>query len=325
MKRRYAGDDALVSIGLPVHNGESTVATAVRSVLDQQHERLELVISDNASSDGTEEICRDFAGSDGRVRYRRQPENIGLLGNFDYVLAHARGEYFKWLGDDDWMSPSYINRTVAVLAGDPSTLLVTTQQSFLDLDGSVATSAYDAARLRSHRPVERFEEMLRLLNESHLLLDPLYGLMRRPQITAIPRVRMLHEDEILAAKLALAGRFGHVEDVLSYRRFKPFSRRVVMAQRLGVPAWQARMATTLQCRELFRAVADAELTPAERRQADAAILRFYLERQARTIAHRSRKLLRMASGHRAPPSTSGDGFDGGQTPSAGRAVASRTN
>jgi hypothetical protein len=146
--------------------------------------------------------------------------------------------------------------------------------------------------------------MLRLLNQSHLLLDPLYGLMRRSQIAAIPRVRMLHEDELLASKLALAGRFGHVDEVLSYRRFKPFSRRSVMADRLGVPAWQARMATTLLCRELFRAVGDAELTSPERRQADAAVVRFYLERQRKTIAHRSRKIVRLASGRKPAPAAS---------------------
>ncbi len=71
----------LVSIGLPVRNGEKHVEKVVRSVLGQDHEYIELVISDNASTDGTEEICRELARSDQRIAYFRQPENIGLINN----------------------------------------------------------------------------------------------------------------------------------------------------------------------------------------------------------------------------------------------------
>ncbi len=113
-----AAPEPLVSIGLPVRNGERYVGEAVRSVLDQQYDRLELVISDNASDDGTEEICRQFARSDPRVRYHRQPQNIGLVPNFNAVLHLARGTYFKWIGDDDWLTPTYVTRCVEVLDDD---------------------------------------------------------------------------------------------------------------------------------------------------------------------------------------------------------------
>ena len=81
----------LVSIGLPVRNGERQIAETVRSVLDQRADRFELVISDNASTDSTEEICRQFARSDARIRYHRQPQNIGLVPNFNSVLQVDRG------------------------------------------------------------------------------------------------------------------------------------------------------------------------------------------------------------------------------------------
>ena len=110
--------------------------------------------------------------------------------------------------------------------------------------------------------------MLRLLNESHLLLDPLYGMMRRARVARLPRPVMLFEDQIFAARLALAGPFGHLDQVLSYRRSKPFPRLPATARRLGVPPWQAKVATTLQCRELLAAVREAELGPGERRQAE---------------------------------------------------------
>jgi glycosyltransferase involved in cell wall biosynthesis len=282
--------EPLVSIGLPVRNGERYLAEAVRSVLDQTYGRIELVISDNASDDGTEEICRQFARSDARIRYHRQPQNIGLVPNFNAVLHLAEGTYLKWMGDDDWLTPTYVSRCVEVLDDDTTLILVTTRQAHVDSGGAVASAAYDGGPMRSARPVERFTEMIRLLNESHLLLDPLYGMLRRGRIVRVPRPIMLFEDQIFAARLALAGPFGHLDQVLSYRRSRPFPPLVVTARRLGVPPWQARMATTLQCRELVAAVRELDLSPRERRQASAAVTRMFLRRKRLTATHRSRKL-----------------------------------
>jgi glycosyltransferase involved in cell wall biosynthesis len=283
----------LVSIGLPVRNGEQHLVEAARSVLDQDYDRLELLISDNASEDGTEEICRQLARADTRVRYHRHPRDIGLVPNFNSVLHHARGTYFKWMGDDDRLAPTYVSRCAKVLDDDPELILVTTQQSHVGAGGTVESASYDGTRLRSARPVERFTELLRLLNESRLLLDPLYGMVRRAPVAQVPRPIMLFEDQIFAARLALAGPFGHVGEVLSFRRAKPFPRLAVTARRIGVPPWQASLATTLQCRELLAAVGEAHLGPRERRQAQDAIARLYLRRQWLTVAHRSRKLVRL--------------------------------
>lgn len=288
--------DTLVSIGLPVRNGEQFLADVVRSVLDQDHSHLELVISDNASNDGTEEICHEFARSDPRVRYYRQPENIGLLNNFTRVQELAGGTYFKWIGDDDWIDPTYVSRCVAVLSEDAAQVLVTTQQAYMGTDGAQQTARYEGCCMRSARPVERFTEMLRLLNESHLLLDPLYGLMRRVRVAEIPRVNMLREDETFAAKLALVGPFGHIPEILSHRRTRPFTRLPQLAVRLGVPAWHARVATALQCRELLKCVREADLSTEERRQARIAVARLYFRRQQRTAVRRSRKLIALTTG-----------------------------
>lgn len=286
--------EPLVSIGLPVRNGERTLDTAVRSVLAQDYDRIELVISDNASDDGTEEVCRQFARSDPRIRYIRQPHDIGLVPNFNAVLHAARGTYFRWIGDDDWLTPGYVSRCAAVLAADPELVLVTTQQAHVEPDGSVETAPYDGTALRSSEPVERFGEMLRLLNESRLELDPLYGMLRRTTVARLPRPIMLFEDQVLAARLALAGPFAHVGDVLSYRRSRPFPRLRATARRLGVPPWHASVATALQCRELVSAVREAGLGPAERRQAHAAIARLFVRRQRTTAAHRLRKVAAIA-------------------------------
>lgn len=289
----------LVSICLPVRNGEEFLAETAKSVLAQDHERLELVISDNASEDGTEEICRGLARSDRRVHYHRQPRDIGLLNNFTEVRRLAKGEFFKWIGDDDWLAPAYLSRCLAAFTEDPQLVLVTTQQRYVSADGMSRTLPYHQTELRSPQPDVRFAEMLRLLNESHLLLDPLYGLMRLGVARRVPRRNMLREDETFAAAMALAGPFGHVSEILARRRTRPFTRLPILAKRLDVPRWHARIATALQCRALLHAVEQAELDPEQRRRARAAVARLYLRRHLRTTISRGRKLTARLAGNTA--------------------------
>jgi glycosyltransferase involved in cell wall biosynthesis len=114
----------LVSVGLPTFNRAATLERAIASVLAQDYPDLELVISDNASTDGTAALCGKFAQSDGRVRYFAQPENRGATANFVEVLRRARGELFMWLGDDDRLDPSYVRLCAAALRADPALSLV---------------------------------------------------------------------------------------------------------------------------------------------------------------------------------------------------------
>lgn len=281
--------DPLVSICLPVRNGEKRLEPAVRSVLAQDHADLELVISDNASTDGTEELCRELARADSRIAYHRQAENIGLLNNFVAATGLARGTFMRWIGDDDWLAPTYVSRCLAVFAADERLVLVTTQIDYSGGGEAHETASYSGTALRSDDPVERFAEWLRLLNQSYLLLDPLCGVVRRAAVASVPRRNMLREDQIFAARLALAGPWGHVPAVLARRGWKDET-RTALARRLGVPVWQARVATALQCRELLRLVGDADLEPAARRRAQAAVLRLYVGRHRRNLANRSRRV-----------------------------------
>jgi hypothetical protein len=175
----------------------------------------------------------------------------------------------------------------------PQLLLVTTQVAYTGPGGEVQTASYDGTALRSSDPVERFAEMLRLLNESRLLIDPLYGLMRREPVAEMPRRNMLREDEVFAARLALAGPWGHVMEVLAYRGWRQ-EKAGSVARRLDVPAWQLHLVTTLLCRELLRWLTVSNLSGEQRRRARAAVYRLYLRRQQRTAEHRARKLARMA-------------------------------
>jgi glycosyltransferase involved in cell wall biosynthesis len=108
-----------VSIGLPVYNGAATVGRAIVTLLAQTFADFELVISDNGSTDGTEEICRDFARGDPRSRYVRHAKNRGPAANFSFVLAEARARYFMWAAADDWWHPDFLAANLALLEADP--------------------------------------------------------------------------------------------------------------------------------------------------------------------------------------------------------------
>jgi glycosyltransferase involved in cell wall biosynthesis len=284
--------EPLVSIGLPVRNGADTLANTVASILAQDHARLEVVISDNASTDGTEEVCRELARGDERIAYHRQSENIGLLPNFVATIRLARGEYFRWLGDDDWLAPDAISRSVQAFAADERLVLVTSSVEYIGADGSTSSGAYEGSALGDADPVVRFQEWLHLLNESHLLLDPLYGMVRRAPVAPFARRPMLGEDEVFAARLSLLGPWAHLPQVL-VRRHRGDERAADIGRRLGLPGWHPRVALALQSRELLRLVREAGLTPAQRRRADAAVAGWYVRRQGRTAVRRTRKLARL--------------------------------
>ena len=107
-----AADGPKVSIGMPVYNGEAFIREALDSLLAQTFTDFELIISDNASTDGTEAICREYAAKDERIRYLRQAENRGAPANFQCVLDEAVGEYFMWAAADDWWEKTFIQTTL---------------------------------------------------------------------------------------------------------------------------------------------------------------------------------------------------------------------
>jgi glycosyltransferase involved in cell wall biosynthesis len=287
------GENPLVSVGLPVRNGAATIADVAASVLAQKYGDVELIISDNASTDDTETVCRDLARADARVRYQRQPENIGLLNNFIATIQAARGTYFRWISDSDRIDPGYVQACLDVFTADPRLILVSTGVAYLTEDGQTSSEEYAGTGLGSDDPADRAVEMLRMLTVSYRQLDPLYGMMRRETVVAIPRRNMLREDEIFAVKLALRGPWAHVPEVLALREWRA-GNTTSMARLLAVPAWQAHFANTLQVAELLRVVRGAELTPEQQRRVRGAVYRMYGIRQRWMVTHRSRKLLRLA-------------------------------
>lgn len=285
--------NALVSVGLPVRNGASRIERVVKSVLAQDHENLELVICDNASTDETEDVCRDLAARDRRIAYHRHAVNVGLLNNFIGAIRLATGTFFRWVGDDDWLAPNCISRGLEKFGADDRLILVTNQVEYIGPDGLMQTAVYDGTALGSDDAVTRFTEMLSLLTQSYLVIDPLYGLFRREMAVHIERRNMLREDQVFAIKLALAAPWGHVPEVLLRRNWS-FERPSSLARKLGVPSWQARIETLLKCREMLRWLDECDLDEKQRSKARRAVAQMYVRSKQAAMIRLRHKMLSIA-------------------------------
>jgi glycosyltransferase involved in cell wall biosynthesis len=205
----------LVTIGLPVHNGARFLSQAIESMAAQTLGDFELIISDNASTDRTAEICLDHAARDARVRYIRQPVNLGAPRNWNFVALQGRGPYFKWASANDFCDPRMLEKCVAVLDADPSVVLCHGRTCIVDEDTSEQRPfAHDFAATQS-QPSQRFKTVRR----SIVLNNAQNGVMRLDVLrrTSLDRPYP-HGDLVLMAELALYGRFVLLPEILFYRR-----------------------------------------------------------------------------------------------------------
>jgi len=210
----------LVTVGLPVYNGARYLRGAIESLLAQSYATLEVVISDNASTDDTEAICRSFAERDSRVRYERQPENRGAVWNFNRVAALARGEYFMWAAFDDLRHPECVERSVAAMRANPTAALCCSAVALIDETGQPVPEGGFVTTGR--RPVGATpRERLRALARQTYWYD-FYGLM---PIRALRRTRGCRDvwgfDVVLLLELLLQGDvIALPEPLFLYRHFQ---------------------------------------------------------------------------------------------------------
>ena len=126
-----------VTIGVPVWNGAQHLEDCLDSLLAQTYDDIEIVISDNASTDRTSEICRVYCARDARVSYHRHVHNIGAAANYNFLVRQGKGELFKWAAHDDVCAPVLVERCVATLDASPSDVLAFTQTTFVDSTSTV--------------------------------------------------------------------------------------------------------------------------------------------------------------------------------------------
>lgn len=219
LENASAAVEPLVSFGVPVRNGEKFLPRLFDSLIAQDFTNFEVIIGDNLSDDSTEEICRDYARRDLRIKYFRHPENLGQCGNFNRVFELSQGKYFRWIGDDDWIEPSYTSKCVDFLEHNPHFSAVTTEQNHVFDDGSEYYKEYRGERVDSPHAHARFRRMLWFMTADYGFIDPMYTLYRRDAILKTHGMQLIPaQDQVLAVELSLVGRFGHIPELLAHRR-----------------------------------------------------------------------------------------------------------
>lgn len=222
MSGSISGQAPAVSIGLPVRNGAGFLADAIESILAQDFADFELIVSDNASDDATPEICRRYA-SDPRLRYHRQPHDIGGGPNFDFVFRRSRGRYFHWCGHDDIHEPGWLSACVAALEAAPEAVGVHTRSIYFNDgrgDGRVWYRDYsDFFDLRDPDPLQRWRKAV-----LHPDVEPsaIFGLYRRE---ALARTHLIApyrgSDVVLLRVLSLYGQIHAIDGPRLWRGNPP--------------------------------------------------------------------------------------------------------
>jgi glycosyltransferase involved in cell wall biosynthesis len=188
-----------LTVLIPTYNRATMLPRAIDSVLGQSYRDFRLLISDNASTDGTQAICERYAVDDERVSYRRQAENLGPIANFNSLLARVETELLVMLADDDWFDLDYFERAIAMLDADPTLAIVTGLNHY---ESDTTPDPRPATELRSSSPELRVMRYLRHSWSNHAF----YGVMRmsaaRP---ALPLLNVLGADWVFVAAVAFAG------------------------------------------------------------------------------------------------------------------------
>lgn len=305
----------LLTVGLPVFNGQAYLAQALDSLLGQSFTDFQLVVSDNASTDATAELCLAYARRDPRILYTRTDRNIGAGPNFNRVFAFCRSPYFKWAAHDDMLEPTWLERCVEALEGDAGLVLAHTAVRLVDEAGRPLPEQPDGKVLDGHgrrhhdrepshlaegpSPPRRFAEVLRRMN----WCTAVFGVIRAEALDRTHLHGSYYEaDRVLLAELALLGRFRQRDEPLFLKRCHPgvsvlkgFAEQARMIDprlRPGPPGWRLR-------RGYVAALSVGTLTPLQRVACTLTVARVSLRNP---LTHRLVAALRRPQASLARPS-----------------------
>lgn len=237
----------LVSIGIPTYQRAGTLIRALDSALAQSYSPVEVLVFDNASDDGTEELCRAVSARDPRVRYVRHERNIGPTANFNALFAACRGEYVLMLADDDWLDADYVAACVTALRDEPTMALVGGLARYLR-DGAYAHDevAHDHCQAD---PAARVRSYLATVRDNGIF----YGVVPRAVLRqASPLPNVLGNDWLHVARIAVQGRVRTLDDVHVHRALGGTSVDVgSILGTFGRADWQARIPQVVIAWELL--------------------------------------------------------------------------
>ena len=278
------GSGPRVVVGVPVYNGENYLDEALTALRTQTLAEIAVVVSDNASTDGTADLAKHHVAEDERITVIHQPRNVGAAPNYNATYTAAPpSDYFCWLAHDDLPRPEYLAACVVALDADPAAVLAFARTVHIDESGDEVSHAPARPALASADPATRLADAIDHNNTNH----PIFGVIRR---TALDRTG-LHgsytgSDRTLVAELAMLGRFIEVpEELFAVREHPGRSVRAKTSKnrhtreawfdasragRIVFPRWR-------RLRGYARAIARAPLSSAERRRSYAVIGRWLLD------------------------------------------------
>ena len=211
-----ADSKPLVSIGMPVYNGERHIRQALDSLLAQDYENSELIISDNASTDRTQEICMEYAGRDKRVRYYRNQTNMGIVWNFNRVFELSSGEYFMWAAHDDYWDPRYIRLCLEAFDISKDIVLAAAQFELIDPETEEVILTNNGFSTIGLSAVEKFRF---IGSQNSNIAGIIYGIHRRSAVRKVMPLRKVPAPDILfLAELSFQGEFATVPEILMFER-----------------------------------------------------------------------------------------------------------
>lgn len=208
------GDEPLVSIGMPIYNGADFLRCALESLLAQDYDNFELIISDNHSTDSTQEICLDYLARDNRIRYQRNNTNIGAINNFNRVFELSQGEYFMWAAHDDVREPNYISACLETLEMSANVILCCSN-TILEENGKCRELKEDFSTVGMSQN-KRFRKILWSNSCSSI-----YGLIRSSVLRKTKLFKNTASfDNLLLAELSLLGEFCQLPLFLFNRKIR---------------------------------------------------------------------------------------------------------
>jgi len=256
-----------VSIGMPVFNGEKYLCESIESILNQRYVDFRLIISDNASNDRTQEICKKYANQDDRISYHRNLINLGAPNNYNRVFDLSSGEYFKWAAYDDVLAPDFLRKCIEILDNDPSIVLCHSKSGKIDKDGNLI-DYYNKGMLKridSPKAHERFWDLINL----YYTTCPVFGVFRANLLAKTFRHgSYIGADRNLLAEIGLMGRIYQIPECLFFWRDHPDSytstfyrsKQIPILDRLQMEIswWSKKDSTSFthwkNCIEYFRSV-----------------------------------------------------------------------
>ncbi|OGD63365.1 hypothetical protein A2160_02680 [Candidatus Beckwithbacteria bacterium RBG_13_42_9] len=210
----------LLTIGMPVYNGEKHLRQAVDSLLSQDYRNFDLLILDNSSEDGTKKICLHYARNDRRIRYYRNKKNLGPTYNFNRAFSLSSGKYFMWACHDDYWKQSYVRSCLNGFKQSKNIILVGSECQLIDSETEKLVFIDKGLSTLMIGPAQRFKRYKETIHSGTHIGGIFYGIyLRRTLQKAMPIKRVIAADQLLLAELALTGNFFTVSQPLMVKRY----------------------------------------------------------------------------------------------------------